>query len=233
MAAIGESQFVENPEPRCPVVLILDTSSSMRGDPIAELNEAVQLFKREVGSDAQASLRVEVAIVTFGGGVQYPQDFISVCDFKPVSFVAIGNTPMGAAIEMAVEKIAERKAIYKKHGIYYYRPWLWLITDGDPSDNWHAAARKVRSGEDSKNFLFFAVGVRRANMEILKDISPQSRPPMKLQGLKFKEMFLWLSASMKRASASKPIEKPIDLNPNTPDQLALPPIDGWGTVSNQ
>jgi uncharacterized protein YegL len=233
MAAIGDSQFVENPEPRCPVVLVLDTSSSMRGDPIAQLNEAVSLFKREISADAQASLRVEVAIVTFGGGVQFPQDFVTVSDFRPVPFVAVGNTPMGAAIELAVEKLNERKLIYKKHGIYYYRPWLWLITDGDPTDYWQGAARKIRMGEDLKNFLFFAVGVRRANMEILKEISPLSRPPMKLQGLKFKEMFLWLSASMKRASASKAIEKPVDLNPMAQDQLALPPIDGWGTVSNQ
>ena len=230
---IGESQFVENPEPRCPVVLILDTSSSMRGDAIASLNEAVSLFRSEIAADAQASLRVEVAIVTFGGGVNFAQDFVSICDFAPHPFPAMGNTPMGAAIDLAIDKIEQRKAVYKQNGIYYYRPWLWLITDGDPSDYWQNAARRIKQGEDQKSFLFFAVGVRRANMELLKDLSSPRRPPIKLSGLRFKEMFLWLSASMKRASASKPIERPIDLSPNAQDQIALPPIDGWGTVSNQ
>ena len=221
--AISESEFVENPEPRCPVVLILDTSSSMQGKPIQELTEAVSIFKQEVSADAQAALRVEVAIVTFGGKVKMLQDFVTITDFVPPALSTAGDTPLGEAIELALDRLDERKLNYKKNGIYYYRPWVWLLTDGEPTDGerWKKAAIRVQNGEISKSFSFFAVGVERANMEVLKQISPPTRPPLALNGLSFKEMFLWLSASMKRASTNKP-----------GDQIALPPIEGWGTVQS-
>jgi len=220
--AISESEFVENPEPRCPVVLLLDTSSSMQGAPIQELNESMGVFKREVSDDAQASIRVEVAIITFGGRARMVQDFVTVADFTPPTLTTSGDTPMGEALEMALDCVEARKADYKKNGIHYYRPWLWLLTDGEPTDGerWQKAAERVQAGEAAKNFSFFAVGVERANMQELSKIAPPTRPPVALKGLSFKEMFLWLSASMKKASTNK-----------IGDQLPLPPIDGWGTVS--
>ena len=220
---IGESEFVENPEPRCPVVLLLDTSSSMRGAPIQELNESVGIFKKQVSEDAQASLRVELAIVTFGGTALLAQDFVTVADFSPQPLSAVGDTPLGAAIELGLEKLDERKIAYKKNGIYYYRPWVWLLSDGAPTDGdrWQHAAKKVHAGEAARNFSFFAVGVEGANFDILKQIAPPTRPPLCLNGLSFKEMFLWLSASMKKASTTK-----------QGDQIALPPIEGWGRIES-
>jgi uncharacterized protein YegL len=63
---VGLPEFFDNPENRCPVVLLLDTSGSMAGEPIQELNRGVNLFRDEILRDAKASLRVEVAIVSFG-----------------------------------------------------------------------------------------------------------------------------------------------------------------------
>jgi uncharacterized protein YegL len=60
----------------------------------------------------------------------------------------------------------------------------------------------VREGETSKAFAFFAVGVQGVNMNILQQISV--REPLKLQGLKFRELFQWLSNSMKSVSRSTP-----------------------------
>jgi uncharacterized protein YegL len=62
---VGLPEFVENPENRCPVILLLDSSGSMSGQPIQELNRGLAAFKEDVQKDAQASLSVEVAIVTF------------------------------------------------------------------------------------------------------------------------------------------------------------------------
>jgi uncharacterized protein with von Willebrand factor type A (vWA) domain len=35
-----------NPEPRCPCLLLLDTSGSMRGKPMAELNARLRIFEQ-------------------------------------------------------------------------------------------------------------------------------------------------------------------------------------------
>src|SRR5271165_272194 len=111
-------EFADNPEPRCPCILLLDTSTSMSGEKIDELNRGLQIFAEELRSDAMAAKRVEVAIVTFGP-VQTVQHFVTADAFQAPSLVVSGNTPMGAAIMNAVALVAERKAAYKANGIGY------------------------------------------------------------------------------------------------------------------
>jgi uncharacterized protein YegL len=197
----GSDNFADNPEPRCPCVLLLDTSGSMGGMPITQLNEGVRTFKQELMQDALAAKRVEVAVVTFGP-VEVKTDFHTVPNFNPEELEANGDTPIGAAITMGIEIVARRKREYKENGIAYYKPWIILMTDGAPTDDWTKAAMSVREGETGKKFAFFAIGVEGANMDILRQISV--RTPLKLKGLMFREFFIWLSASMKMVSSKNP-----------------------------
>lgn len=215
---VGLPEFVENPENRCPVVLLLDTSSSMSGEPIEELTRGVSVFKEEVLKDTKASLSVEVAIVSFGP-VELIQDFVTVPELTPPTLEANGLTPMGAVIEYGIDLIESRKEVYKTNGIQYYRPWIFLITDGAPTDSWENAAQKVRQGEAEGKFCFFTVAVEGADMDTLKEINTVERPPILLNGLDFKSLFVWLSTSMKRVSSAK-----------VGEMLALPPV-GWGQIT--
>lgn len=197
----GADTFADNPEPRCPCVLLLDTSASMSGAAIQELNAGLLAFKDEIAADSLAAKRVELAIVTFGP-VRVENSFQNVMDFYPQPLSAGGDTPMGSAVLQGIELIRQRKQAYRSNGIAFYRPWLFLITDGAPTDEWQSAAALIREGETSKALAFFAVGVLGANMTVLKQLS--MREPLKLQGLKFRELFQWLSNSMKSVSQSTP-----------------------------
>lgn len=215
---VGLPEFIENPENRCPVILLLDTSGSMAGEPIQELNRGLTVFKESVQEDAMAALRVEVALITFGS-VQLVQDFVTIDHFTPPKLKAKGVTPMGEAIECALDRLEARKATYKASGIQYYRPWVFLITDGAPTDNWESAAQRVSQAETQRKLSFFAVGVQGADMKTLRQIAPHERPPVLLNGLDFRSLFVWLSQSMKRVSSGK-----------VGEQLALPPV-GWGQIT--
>lgn len=198
---IGLPEFVDNPEPRCPVILLCDTSGSMSGAPINALNAGLAAFRAEVYKDETASLRVEVAVVTFGP-VRLAHDFATIENFVPPLLEANDVTPMGQALEYALDLLQDRKETYKNNGIQYYRPWVCLITDGAPTDSWYNAAQRVRQAEAQRRMLFFAVGVEGADMNTLRQIAPPERTPLLLNGLDFKSMFFWLSTSMKRVSTS-------------------------------
>ncbi|MEO1376596.1 MAG: VWA domain-containing protein [Cyanobacteria bacterium J06635_10] len=212
--------FAENPEPRCPCVLLLDTSGSMQGAPIDALNQGLLSFKDELTKNPLASRRVEVSIVTFDSNINVVQDFVTADQFTPPILTAQGLTSMGAGIHKSLDLIQERKAQYRSNGVAYYRPWIFMITDGEPQGELDEvidqASQRLQNDESKKRVAFFSVGVENANMTRLSQLAV--RTPLKLKGLNFVEMFVWLSASMSAVSHSK-----VD------EQVALPPI-GWGSV---
>jgi uncharacterized protein YegL len=232
-APLDQVEFADNPEPRCPVILLLDVSGSMAGRPIDELNQGLQEFANVLKSDRLASLRVEVAVITFGGQVRAldvrsgtaaeipfdaDQAFVTIDRFNPPTLGAAGETPMGEAVRRALALLRERKDIYKRNGTDYFRPWVFLITDGKPNDNgWEAVPDEIKAEEARKGLTFYAVGVESADMKVLSRFSEQ-RPPMKLKGLAFREMFQWLSKSLSAVAQSRPGE-----------QVPLPAV-GWGQV---
>jgi uncharacterized protein YegL len=192
----------------------------MEGEPVLALNHGLRAFKEDLCKDSLASRRVEVALVTFDSEIEVVQDFITADQFEPPGLTAQGSTRMASAIQKALDMLAARKAQYKAAGVLYYRPWIFMITDGEPQGEPDQILRdvikRVHEEEANKRVAFFAVGVEKANMEKLAQIAV--RTPVKLQGLNFVEMFVWLSRSAQAISHSK-----VD------EQVALPP-PGWGTV---
>jgi uncharacterized protein YegL len=242
----GDVGLATNPEPRCPCVLLLDVSGSMAeivanagqdtGQTVQQdgktyrvvsggttridlLNEGLRAYHADLMGDPLATQRVEVSVITFGGGVQTVVPFVAAHDFTPPTLAANGETPMGAAILQAIEAVSERKRLYKQNGLHYYRPWIFLITDGEPTDTWQTAVAKVREGEKNKAFAFFSVGVEGANFDILQQISV--RKPLSLKGYSFREMFVWLSQSQRSVSHS---------NPGQEDQVKLTSPAGWASL---
>jgi hypothetical protein len=69
------------------------------------------------------------------------------------------------------EMLRARKNAYKANGISYYRPWVFLITDGGPTDGVSRATEMIRTGEEKKEFMFYPVGVKGADMQKLTALS--------------------------------------------------------------
>lgn len=200
-----------NPSSRVPVCLVLDTSGSMENEPIDELNEGVRLFYEAVRSDETALYSAEISIVTFGGSAMRHADF-STLEHQPEAphFYANGGTPMGEAMNMALDLLEKRKNDYKASGVDYYQPWIVLMTDGKPNGDSSELSRSIqRTCEmiNDRKLTIFPIGIgENADMGTLARFSPK-RKPLKLQGLNFREFFAWLSKSVSKVSQSTPGDK--------------------------
>src|SRR5260370_7903136 len=133
LTVLDQAEFADNPEPRCPVVLLLDTSGSMHGTAIGELNEGLRAFKEAIQADRLAALRVEVAIVPFGGSVkpidvradtstafEPGQPFVIVDGFDPPILTANGDTPMGAPVRQSLHLFRARTDLSNATTVHYF-----------------------------------------------------------------------------------------------------------------
>jgi uncharacterized protein YegL len=224
------NDLIDNPSPRCPCMCVLDTSGSMGGGvfgglfsssptPIDQLNEGFQHFLEALKEDEVAAYSVELGVITAGGSVQEVLPFTTAVQINGViPFQATGQTPLGGAVELALKRLEERKAEYKRNGVPYYQPWLVVISDGEPTDNWQQAAQEAKAQSANRKLVSLMVGVQGADMNKLGQFS--SKPALKLDGLKFSEFFEWLSASMSRVSASS----------STSASVPLPSTDSWASI---
>lgn len=210
--------LVNNPTARVPVCLCLDVSGSMDGDPIRELNDGVRLFYDAIREDETALYAAEICVVTFGRrGVECITDFASI-EIQPdiPELIADGATPMGEAVNLGLDLLEKRKDEYKSKGVDYYQPWLVLMTDGAPNGAPNELSRAInRTVEmaNHKKLSVFPIGIGAgADMDVLAQFSPK-RGPLRLQGLKFRQFFEWLSQSVSRTSQSIPGESvPLDVD---------------------
>jgi uncharacterized protein YegL len=210
-----------NPDPRIACALLLDTSSSMSGEPIGQLNHGFELFCEEIKSDELAKKRAEITVITFGGTARVEIPFTEGRDLQPRELTASGGTPMGAALGIALDHLEQQKQAYRTAGLEYYRPWMFVLTDGR---SFSEAAARVREAEASRKVSVFAIGVGPgANLE-----RPAQRVPVRLDGLSFREFFSWLSASLSAASASNAFGSSDAgaAQAESAEQIPLPPA-GW------
>ena len=109
---------------------------------------------------------------------------------------------MGGAIERALQMIDERYDTYKKYGLLDYAPWVFMITDGEATDDVTGAISAIKSAEKNRKLMFFPIGVDKADMSQLASLS--RIPAMKLNGLAFGELARFISLSMRSVIHSNP-----------------------------
>lgn len=203
-------------EPHLACVLLLDTSGSMMGSSITNLNNAINNFKDKTLMDEFAKKRVDIAIIEFNSGARIIHEFSPISHLKPVTLEASGLTDMGEGILLAIETVKKRNEFYSAVGTPCYKPWIFMITDGEPTDDITLAKQRIFEEENKGShgkLKFWAIGVPGFNENILKSLTKRS---IALNEAKFENIFNWLSESMVTISVSN-----VDENP----QLSKLPID--------
>ena len=107
------------------VVMLIDTSGSMNGIPIREIEKAVNLFTANI--DKIDDKKIRYCILEFNERVHVICDWDESNDHNKICLSAYGGTDFGAGLREAKNKIDEEQA---KNGRGCGKPALLIITDG-------------------------------------------------------------------------------------------------------
>ena len=221
---LGDVEFADNPEPRCPVLIIADCSGSMAGRPISAMNQGVDDLYQAIIDDEIARNRVEVALLSFGTEARIERDFATVSAGSRTKMAARGATNMHLAIHQGCDLLEERKERYRLNGVPYFRPIMVLFSDGLPTGSQSETAeanQRLVNMETEGRLTIFKVGVNAQAVQALLSALPNpnsSFQPQQLDNLRFSDFFVWLSKSVSAISRSTP-----------GDSVNLPPTD-WATI---
>ena len=194
------------------LVLLLDTSYSMDGPPIDQLNDGLNRFKAEVCADRQTREVLDVAIIQFSDTHSIVQDFVPIEYMDYINLTAKGGTRFTDPIREALRMVDERSRFYRRSGTEPYKPWIILVTDGEPLDDIDQVAREVADMQNEGKVRFIALGVGDYKSAPLKQLTDVV---FRMDGTDFTSFFNWVGKSMRSVSTTAPGEKP-----------PLPPLEG-------
>lgn len=210
-------------EPHMACVLLLDTSGSMYGEAIDSLNKAINDFKEQTSMDELAKKRVDIAIIEFNSSARVVQEFTPLSRMEPVNLTAGGCTAMGEGINLAIDKVKERNRFYNEMGTPCFKPWIFMITDGAPTDDISGARQRIIEEEQKGShgkLKFWAIGVPGYDRETLTSLTKRC---IEIGEANFEGIFNWLSESMVTISVSRVGENPA--LSNLPDDAHVIPTD--------
>lgn len=222
------STLIENiGEAHIPVALVVDRSISMMGRPIEELNAGLKAFGDALQEDPLTSGRAEITVISFGSTVKTEMEFRLATDYQAIELTVDGLTALNEAIDTALDVLEARKKLYKENGVMYYRPWLFVLTDGATSDyeKESTVKQRLRDYIECGKVSYFPMGIgESARIDKLRDYYPEnsmSKPVLKANVPYFKDVFAWVSDIISAVTNS---------NPSVDGEETLPPIPTTITV---
>lgn len=215
--------FASNPDNRCPTLLVIDSSySTLVNGRITKINEGVKRLIDDINSDVLAKRRVDLAIVQVSNSEpELIQPFITVqdiCENSPIpKFIASGGTPMEQGLCLALDELEQYKPKLKENGMQYYKPMIFVLTDGEFYIS-EQTLRRLHQSEESNGHVIFPVGVGSdVNVSDLTAISSKGRAFL-LDDTSFSDLFEFVSNSLTSVSQSSPGDK---LSVAIPDSMKV------------
>lgn len=204
---------------RLPVYLLIDTSGSMSGEAIQSVNVGLQALVSALRQDPYALESVHISIITFDIEAKevFPLTPLDEIHLPEITVPASGATFLGAALEMLVEKVDKNVARSTPDRKGDWRPLLFVMTDGSPSDTqaYHEMAAEVKT-RGFGNIVVCAAGPK-AKIEILKELSTNIVFLETTDSSSFASFFKWVSASVSIGSSSAGVLEPTVLPPPPPE----------------
>jgi uncharacterized protein YegL len=186
---------------RLPVYLLLDCSGSMQGVKIVSVNNGVSTIYEELMRDPRSASTVHISVIYFNDQA-YQLDMVPITHFTPPQLFASGTTALGAALHLLNESM-ESDLIPNTPGRKGdYKPLVFLLTDGQPSDQWESEATRLRERAASGrplNIIGLAIGDD-ADIGVIQRIASTTLKMAHVTAENIRAYFDWVSASIRMAT---------------------------------
>ena len=185
---------------RLPVYLLLDCSGSMSGEPIEAVRQGVRMLVSDLRGNPQALETAFLSVITFASSAQQVCPLTELISFQEPTLDAGGSTSLGEALKL-LERCLDnevRKSSPTQKGDW--KPLVFLMTDGQPTDNWEMAANSIKQRKLG-NIIACAAGAG-ADAQSLKRITEVVVEITNMQPDSLKAFFKWVSSSIKTTSQS-------------------------------
>lgn len=208
---------------RLPVYLVLDCSGSMSGDPITAVSQGVKALLSDLRTDPQAIETAYLSVITFESVAKQVAPLTELMSFQEPVLVSGGGTSLGAALKLLTQCIEKevQKASETQKGDW--KPLVFLMTDGQPTDSWESAAAELKQKRPA-NIIACAAGSG-ADEYMLKQVTESVVKLNNLQPDDLKAFFKWVTQSIKQTSQSVAqvmADPAINLPPPPPGIVIVP-----------
>ena len=209
---------------RLPVYILLDTSGSMRGEPIHSLNVGLQSMLSALRQDPYALESVHLSLITFDieAKVYLPLTPLDQVQLPEITVPSAGATFMGAALELLAHEVAANTQKSTADAKGDWRPLLFIMTDGSPSDLYaYQQAIPMIQQANFASFVACAAGPKAKQTHLL-ELTDRVVVLDSMDAASFAGFFKWVSASVVVGSSSAGLSSSISLPPPPPEiQLVL------------
>lgn len=179
---------------RLPVYLLLDTSGSMSGEPIEAVKNGVQVMISLLRQNPQAIETAFLSVITFDSVAQQIIPLTDLASFQMVDIRATGTTALGEALKLVSNKIDNEVAQTTTEQKGDWKPLVFIMTDGIPTDDWQSGVAEFKKRKTS--FTVACAAGSGADTSILKQITNDVVSLDNADSASISKFFQWVTASI-------------------------------------
>ncbi len=195
---------------KLPVYLLLDCSASMTGQPIEQVRQGLRALLDDLFDEPMALETVYLSVITFSSTADQLIPLTEIIKFQEPQIKAQGTTALGTALRLLINCLETEENTTEKQD---WKPLVFLMTDGIPTDSWEAEAAEFKS-KQLANLIVFAAGIN-ANIDNLQKITDVIIKTEEISQGTIKAFFQWMSQSIIHTRKSIQV---------SPQELDLPPL---------